>query len=392
VDDTKTRHLVGVWNPSYGSDVMESHIVLLREKAERHRAGQIDEERVYVWWGKIRSARRQERLPHIDEILSLEKELGEAEGDALREVQLYLTDYRSLYVAHVGQITDEDVREDDDELPHIPQVYRNESIHCDCWFMLWDIRRLVSDDTLAVVDELKKLRNIAYHDMPVSIYGGMVNLPLIVTRPDGARYFEPDVRNQLTDGQYWVEFDGQHSGIGSTERELREHCFGEDNWARLDPGTRTFIATAEKLYRDHRNDVAFDFSPVLIDFAKAFEVQTNIVLKHALQRLKPLDRTVNLDGRSTDLVKAGPYSLGTLSLILGEMDTVNAQLKRAFSSGGEWFTSSLPAILKDLAEVRNRAAHSSALDRETVKTLRNHYLGIGCEGDFIKLAKIRAIT
>ena len=34
----------------------------------------------------------------------------------------------------------------------------------------------------------------------------------------------------------------------------------------IDPGTRTFIATAEKLYRDHRNDIAFDFSPILIDF------------------------------------------------------------------------------------------------------------------------------
>ncbi|HKY97811.1 MAG TPA: hypothetical protein VJL35_08130, partial [Gemmatimonadaceae bacterium] len=239
------------------------------------------------------------------------------------------------------------------------------------------------------VDELKKLRNIAYHDMPVSIYGGMVNLPLIVTRPDGARYFEHDVRDQLTDGRYWVEFDGEHSGIGSTERELREHCFGEDNWARLDPGTRTFIATAEKLYRDHRNDVSFDFSPVVIDFAKAFEVQTNILLRNALMRLKPLDRTVNLDGRSTDLAKAGPYSLGTLALILGEMNTVNMLLKRQFASGGEWFTASLPAILKDLAAARNPAAHSSSLDRETVRTLRNHYLGIGCEGDFIKLAKVR---
>lgn len=389
MDDTKTRHLVGVWNPSYGSDVMESHILLLRDKAQRHRAGQLDEDEVYVWWGKIRSSRRQTALQHLDEILSLESELGEGEGEAKREVQLYLTDYRSLYVAHVGQITAEDVRDDEEDTSHIPQVYLNDSIHCDCWFMLWDIRRLVSDDTLAVVDELKKLRNTAYHDMPVSIYGGMVNLPLIVTRPDGARYFEADVRDQLTDGQYWVEFDGQHSGIGSTERELREHCFGEDNWARLDPGTRTFIATAEKLYRDHRNDVAFDFSPVLIDFAKAFEVQTNIMLKQALMRLKPLDRTVNLDGRSTDLAKSGPYSLGTLALILGEMDTVNAQLKRQFMSGGEWFTASLPAILKDLANARNPAAHSAATDRDTVRTLRNHYLGIGCEGDFVKLSKVR---
>src|SRR5688572_21176144 len=199
---------------------MESHIMLLRDLAQRFRQGQEKEEDVYVWWGRIRSARRQTALPHLDEILALETELGDEGGDAEREIQLYLTDYRSLYVAHIGGITADDVRKDDDET-HIPAVYLGKEIHCDCWFQLWDIRRLVSDDTLAVVDELSKMNNTAYHDMPVSIYGGMVNLPLIVTRPDGARYFEADVRNQLTGDRFWVEFDAEHSGIGSTQRELR---------------------------------------------------------------------------------------------------------------------------------------------------------------------------
>jgi hypothetical protein len=29
------------------------------------------------------------------------------------------------------------------------------------------------------------------------------------------------------------------------------------------------------------------------------------------------------------------------------------------------------------------------LDRETVRRLRNNYLGVGCEGDYVKLAKVR---
>ncbi len=294
---TSTRHLVGVWNPSYGTDIMESHILLLRERASRFRDQKEDEEDVYVWWGKIRSERRLSADTHIDDILSIENDLGAEDGAAEREVQLYLTDYRSLYVAHVGEITADDPRDDDNEL-HIPPIYRPKDIHCDCWFRIWDIRRLVSDDTLAVVNELRKLRNTAYHDNPVSLYGGMVNLPLIVTRPDGERYFESDVRAQLTGGKYWVEFDGEHSGIGLTERDLRENSFGEDNWARLDPAVRTFIATSEKIYRDQRNDVSFDFSSVLIGFAKAFEVQTNILLKQAMSKMRPLDRTLNLNGKS----------------------------------------------------------------------------------------------
>lgn len=387
-DANAPRHLVGVWNPSYGADVMESHIKLLRQRAQCFRQGQEEEDNVYVWWGRIRSSRRQSTLPHIADVLALEHELGAADGDAEREMQLYLTDYRSLYVAHVGDITADDAR-DDDDATHIPAIYLNDEVHCDCWFQLWDIRRLVSDDTLAVVDELSKLRNTSYYDMPVSIYGGMLNLPLIVTRPDGERYFEADVRKQLTEDRYWVEFDAEHSGIGSTEKDLRENSFGEDLWARFDPAARTFIATAEKLYRDHRSDVAFDFSPVVIDFAKAFEVQTNILLKRALRGVKPQDRMINVDGRSRDVADGESFTLGTLAKMIGEEEHLNQQLKRKFTTGGEFFTASLPAILKELAEVRNAAAHSASLDREAVRNLRNRFIGVGCEGDLVKLARVR---
>ncbi len=65
--DTITRHLVGVWNPAYGTDVMESHILLLRDRARRFANGDETEDDVYVWWGKIRSERRLSADPHIDD-------------------------------------------------------------------------------------------------------------------------------------------------------------------------------------------------------------------------------------------------------------------------------------------------------------------------------------
>ena len=68
---------------------------------------------------------------------------------------------------------------------HVPAYYRHQSLRCDCWFKLLDIRRLAQDDTLAVIAELKRLRNVHYNDRPVSLYGGMVDLPLVVTREDG---------------------------------------------------------------------------------------------------------------------------------------------------------------------------------------------------------------
>ncbi len=81
--------------------------------------------------------------------------------------------------------------------------------------------------------------------------------------------------------------------------------------------------------------------------------------------------------------------LGDLAKILGGEPDLNQALKKQFVAEGEWFTSSLYAIIRELSEIRNPAAHSSALDRETVRKLRNKYVGVGCEGDFIRLSRVR---
>jgi hypothetical protein len=183
-----------------------------------------------------------------------------------------------------------------DDDGHVPTFYANGKFTCDCWFQLWDIRRLVANDTLGVVEELKKLRNTRYNDRPVSIYGGMVDLPLIVTRGDAARYFDPAVRAALTGGRFWCEFDAERSGVGAIEKELRENLFGVDAWSGLDPAARSFVASAEKVFRDHRADPAFDFSGVVVDFAKAFEVQVNGLLRRAFVGAPGEVRHVNVDG------------------------------------------------------------------------------------------------
>lgn len=384
------RHLVAVWNPTYIVNAIEGHVRILQDLASRFRADQTGEEDVYVWWGKMRSVNRQSALPHLDKILALEADLRGDDNVIGRELQLYLTDYRSLYVAEVGEITADDIREDASEVTHIPAFYKDPEKNFDCWFRLLDIRRMVSDDTESVVKELVQLRNTAYHDRPVSLYGGMVDLPLIVKRPDGVRYFDGAVRDHLTGSRLWVEFDAERSGIGAVERELRENMFGDEAWTRLDPAARTFIATAEKLYRDHRADSAFDFSPVILDLAKAFEVQTNIVLRRALEKVTPRDRMVNIDGRSVDVGRDRPLMLGTLADVMGNSQQINDALRKRIAPPlARWVTSGLPAILRELSAVRNPAAHSLHLDRPKVGRLRDQYLGVGCEGELVKLANVR---
>ena len=380
------RHLLGVWNPSYAVDAMDAHLRVLLDNIAGFRAGTVKEEDVHVWWGKVKSKNRLDDLPHLAEILALDKELNDG-GDSDREMHLYLTDYRTLYVGHVYEITAENVTED--EADHVPAYYLENRLKCDCWFRLGDVRRLILDDTVGVIAELRKLRNTHYQDRAVSLYGGMVNLPLIVSRDDGARFFEPAMRESLLDGQFWAEADAGRSGLGAIERDLRENVLGEEAWNGLDLSTRTFIATAEQIFRTHRADAGFDFSGVVVNLAKALEVQVTGLVRRALASAPEAERTVAIDGRSIDVTRGTPLSLGTLGRVLMKNETIRNALKPRLIDG-DWLQTRGGAVLSAFSNHRNPAAHSQVISRDQARKLRNQLLGVGGHGDLVQLAATRA--
>ena len=377
------KHLLAVWNPTYEADAMQQHLSVLLSAIRDHRAGTRDEDDIFVWWGKVRSSNRQAPLPHLKDVLAVDKDIGDAPGE--REVNLYLTDYRSLYVAHLGAVTDDDMSEEEGS---VPDYYARNGLKCDCWFQLWDIRRLVWDDTTAVVTELAKLRNTRYNDRPVSIYGGMVDLPLIVSSEDQTAWFDAGTRERYTGGRYWAEYDAERTAVGEMQRELRENRFGTAAWSALDPAARGFIASAESTFRRHRADPAFDLGSVVVALANAMEVQTNALLRAAMRNAPDPLRLANVEGRTVDIAREGPFSLGQVArLIAGDRarcDHIRAKLEQ-----GEWFVSSLPPILEDLAEKRNPAAHGGTLAREDAMRLRDRLVGVGAIGDLLRLAQVR---
>ena len=379
------RHLLGVWNPSYASDAMDAHLRVLLNNIAGMRAGKLKEEDIHVWWGKVRSKNRLEGLPHLDEILAIDAELAD-QGESGRELHLYLTDYRSLYVGHVHEITAEDVTADEGD--HVPAYYREQRLKSDCWFRLGDIRRLVLDDTVGVIAELKKLRNTHYNDRTVTLYGGMVNLPLIVSRDDGARFFDPAIRSSLLDGQYWAEADAGRTGLGAIERELRENVLGEEAWNGLDLTTRTFVATAELVFRTNRGDAGFDFAGVVVNLAKALEVQVTGLVRQALAGAPEAERTVVIDGRTTDLTRGTPLALGMLGRVLAKNETIRKALEPRLING-DWLLTKGGAVLQAFSNHRNPAAHSRAVSRDEARKLRNQLLGIGGHSDLIQLAGTR---
>lgn len=378
---TPHRHLVAVWNPSYALDALDLHAQLLLDRARASAGAVTNEDDVYVWWGKVRSANRQQPLPHLARILELDSEIEHRD-----EVQLYLTDYRSLYVAHVGRIAEANMSAEDPA--HTPSYYRDDDLNCDFWFQLWDIRALVIDDTVAVQHELRQLCVTDYNDRPVSLYGGMVNLPLIVSRPDDARFFGDEERELLNDGRLWVEADAERYGLGGLMADLRDNVISDRVWLALAPQARTFLATGERLMRDHRRDATFDFSAVLVELAKAVEVQANATLAAGMQGAPASILHANVEGRIVDLTRHRALSLGQLSkVIAGDRERMDWLAKEL--ENGRWFVESLPPILEDLARYRNRAAHLGRADREEVVALRASIVGIGCSGSLASLAAVK---
>src|SRR5690606_19213592 len=101
---------------------MDSHLEVLLGWAELRDRDEASPDDVYVWWAKIRSPNRQQPLPHRDDVLALQQQI-----DAGSETHLYLTDYRSLYVARLVEITGDDVlATDPGEIDHMPHYYEGQ--------------------------------------------------------------------------------------------------------------------------------------------------------------------------------------------------------------------------------------------------------------------------
>ena len=385
---SRPRHLLAVWNPSYADDPLDAHVRVLLHWAERRRKGEAEDDDVYVWWARIRSPNRQDDLPHLTDVLALQQQIDDGV-----ETHLYLTDYRSLYVGLLDEITDEDIlREWEGEADHMPAYYRG--MRVDVWFRLLDIRRIVADDTLAVIEELRKLRNVHYHERPVSLYGGMTNLPLVLTRDEEVGWFRDT--STLLGGRLWVERDAENrSETERMARELRDNLIGPELWAALEPSTRTFLATAEAVYRPRRDDPAFDFSGPAIELAKAVETELNAILfgasRRVLRSTPRRERETRLDGRIVDLGNVASHmTLGAIRQLLERDGLMQKTVRAAFpGQDANWLLGQLPYHLAPLVEFRNPAAHSAALDRELATRQRAAILGIGCEGLIVQLARLK---
>jgi len=114
------------------------------------------------------------------------------------------------------------------------------------------------------------------------------------------------------------------------------------------------------------------------------------VLRRALGRERPRDRTVHLGERPVDLAGPVPHqTLGFLRNFLEREDRIRSLLRSILPQDGTWLVAELPHRLRVLEDLRNPAAHSAATRREQVSSAREEILGIGQEGLIVRIARAR---
>jgi hypothetical protein len=388
---SQTRHLLSLWNPIYSTVAMDVHLRVLLRWAEMAEQGDASPEEVYVWWARIRSPERKAPHPYQDQILEMDQQIQDGV-----ETHLYLTDYRSLYVGHLAEITAEDVsKARPRERSHIPDyVLKHEA---GFWFRLGDLRQVVSGDLAGTELEIQKLRNIIKPEKTVSMYGGIADAPMIVRREPPVSWFEN--KEELTGGHLWAQLEAQFRGESKrVARQLRDNLFGPLLWRAMEPASRTFLTSAEAVFRSRADDPGFDFSTVAIEYAKAVEVELNALIFPSIRTFfgtkEPKQR--ELHGTHGRLDLGGPVrhqTLGAITYYLSQSGMVRKGIWSTLKGDAEWILSEdFMGELDDLLKLRNPAAHWEITMGDMVEEHRARLLGIGCEGLLVRIiqTKIRS--
>ena len=124
------QNLIILYNPYYEKDVIEQHLKVLIENQK-------------VAFGKVRSKLKNIEHNFQDDLENIYKSVDES-----NYLQLFLTDYSSIYVAKVVKITNEDLYD------LAPAYYKEKNLEVETWFLIEDICEIVRNDFEKVRDDI----------------------------------------------------------------------------------------------------------------------------------------------------------------------------------------------------------------------------------------------
>lgn len=296
-------------------------------------------------------------------------------------LQLFLTDYASLYVAKVVKIA----KNADESI--IPSYYKDKKLSVEGFFIIEDLRELVRDDFVSVRDEyLANFTTPDYDNHTYALYGNAYAYPLIIEQKQHFAYFEGDERHFL---QLFKSAEFLHQ-----KQVLADYTFGERYLYAMNPDSFDNLIYAELEFHACKGDRLYDFSSVVLRYAKCFESECYLLVKRLISVLSQRDESV-LSLTFTQMGKSFEMrSLLTNKAMLGAYNHLIDSLLKAHIKEhlSDEFVNVCRKLSKQIAfiqRVRNPVAHTETASFEQANNLRARLVGVANLSVLVMMIKAR---
>lgn len=399
------KDLLILYNPYYQSNVIEEHLAVLKTRGQ-------------VAFGKVRSKLKDkfgnlgvqnanfslnlgtnskqnlnlssENSALASENLNAPKNPQNSSLQALQSLlessnspflQLFLTDYASLYVAKVVKIA----KNADESI--IPSYYKKKKLSVEGFFIIEDLRELVRDDFVSVRDKfLANFTTPDYDNHTYALYGNAYVYPLIIEQKQHLAYFDGDERHFL---QLFKSAEFLHQ-----KQVLADYTFGERYLYAMNPDSFDNLIYAELEFHACKGDRLYDFSSVVLRYAKCFESECYLLIKRLISVLSQRDESV-LSLTFTQMGKSFEVrSLLTNKAMLGAYNHLIDSLLKAHIKEhlSDEFVNVCRKLSKQIAfiqRVRNPAAHTECASFEQANNLRARLVGVATQSVLVMMIKAR---
>lgn len=338
--------LLILYNPYYQENVIESHLEILKERGR-------------VAFGKVNIRQKAIEQPFMQELESIYNATNET-----NPLQLFLSDYASLFVAKVvcvSDVADEGI---------IPPYYTQKGFLVEKWFIISDMRELVRHNFEVIRDEF--LSKITANNRTYSLYGNNYVYPLIIQQKIPLDYFEEGVyyKNIFKNDEYL-----------RLKTQLMQFNFDTFIHA-MTPDSLDNIISAELEYQQNKQDMLYDFSSVIVKYSKTMEKELYLLFYALFQALSvesPQILDVGYNVQGTDFILRDFFTqkpnLGTYPFLLKNpsIDKAQQSLSQSIQKAIRF---EIVPFIHTLKALRNENVHGKSASLKEAAELRSQVIGV----------------
>ena len=245
------KNLIILYNPYYQNDVIEQHLKVLIENEK-------------VAFGKVKS-----KLKNMEQIFQEQLEEIYKSVDETNHIQLFLTDYSSMYVAKVIAVSKDDLYD------LAPAYYKEKNLEVETWYIISDICEIVKNDFEKTRDEiLANFTTTNFGNHTYAVYGNSYVYPLIVDMKYKIDYFDCEDE----EFRFYPDIFKSQKFL-AIKQNLIDYTFGSKYIYNLHPNSLSNIISSAIEIQEHKLDNTYDFSSIVIKYSKTLEQEIYLFIK-----------------------------------------------------------------------------------------------------------------